>query len=384
MKIQALGDPYLSTGKTSPAPKPPTEAPPADPIDQGPSDHPELQDVTAWKPLPQEPRVFGEGLTSSVLMATLGPLAVAISKSGRAVEEFGKRMGWWDSIGGVTQPLPPSLLNDLPPATMQRPLLLVPGWHTPKDRFNHLVEKLTEDGRNGGRAYYVANGEFFSDIDCTQKAEPCGPEARVFIAVFPKHNTPPDQSAPDLTRTLDAIESFTQQSRIDVTGYSQGGQAARICLDQGKRMGKVLLLGTPNQGSAMARTALGLLDLQKWGYDTEWVLARKPLTQEDRCALGWLLPVSGGSTNPQLSDLNSRFARQKANAEAVAFLGSNSRFTLGRYFLPDRGDGTVTARSLRLEQEPVHFLKDSRHRNHGLLFSNPETYLTMRDYFGWT
>ena len=134
----------------------------------------------------------------------------------------------------------------------------------------------------------------------------------------------------------------------------------------------------------MARTALGLLDLQKLGYDTQWLLARKPLTQEDRAALGWLLPVDTGSRNPQLSDLNSRWDQQKANAESILLLGANSRYTMGRYFMPDRGDSTVTARSLAMDEEQVHFLKDNSHRNHGLLFSNPETYLTMRDYYGWT
>ena len=44
----------------------------------------------------------------------------------------------------------------------------------------------------------------------------------------------------------------------------------------------------------------------------------------------------------------------------------------------------MTARSLAMDEEQVHFLKDNSHRNHGLLFSNPETYLTMRDYCGWT
>src|SRR5690606_21420628 len=98
-----------------------------------------------------EPTFFGRGLTSSLLMAMCGPIAVAVSKAGEALEKLGQRQGWWDELGKTYKPLPPSKLKELPASTLERPFLLVPGFHTPKDRFHHLVEKLTENGANGGR-----------------------------------------------------------------------------------------------------------------------------------------------------------------------------------------------------------------------------------------
>ena len=75
--------------------------------------------------------------------------------------------------------------------------------------------------------------------------------------------------------------------------------------------------------------------------------------------------------------------QKKARTEAVRLVGSHSRPTLGRYFIPVLGDGTVPGNSLQIGDEQPHFLKNRNHRNHGLLFSNPQTYLEMRDFFGW-
>ena len=317
-------------------------------------------------------------------MAVCGPIAVVVSKTGDKLDQLGQKMGWWESLGSIKKPLPPSVLTDLPEARIERPIVLVPGWQTPEDRFDHLAEKLTGDGKNGGRVYYVRNGEFFADLDCSQRMMASDADAKVFVAVFPSANTPPNETADDLGRSLKAIQQLTGSEKVDVTGYSMGGLASRVYLDQGgDAIGKYMMLGTPNQGSSLTRSALGLLDLQQKGYDVQWLLSRKPLTESDRAALGWLRPVDGGSVNPQLSDLNSRWEQQKSRVEMVRLLGSHSRPTLGRYFMPALGDGTVAGFGLKIGSEEPVFLKNHHHRNHGLLFSNPDTYLEMRSFFGW-
>ncbi|MBS2037194.1 alpha/beta fold hydrolase [bacterium] len=339
----------------------------------------------AWTSLEERPQ-FVTGWSSRLLMGVCGPIAVALSKTGNALDQMGQKLGWWQSLGTIKKPLPPSLLTDLPESKIQRPVVLVPGWQTPEDRFDHLAEKLTSDGKNGGRVYYVRDGEFYADLDCTQRMmlEDTRSDGKVFVAVFPSVNTPPNLSAPELAKDLKAISALTGNPKADVVGYSMGGLATRTYLDQGgDRVGKFMMLGTPNRGSALARTSLGLLDLQAKGWDTQWLLSRKPITEDDRNALGWLRPVTGGPANPQLADLNSRWESQKARTEAVRLVGSHSRPTLGRYFIPVLGDGTVPGNSLQIGEENPHFLKNRNHRNHGLLFSNPQTYLEMRDFFGW-
>lgn len=369
MKISTLPSPVLRPAVLRQPPQAPA------PDDQFVPSGPRVEE--AWKPLAQPPRFFNSGL----LMGIFGPVAVVVSKLGEAVDGLGQKMGWWDSLGTITKPLPPSKLNDLPPAKIERPIVLVPGWQTPQDRFDHLAEKLTGNGANGGRVYFVRNGEFFSDLECTKQLMVKDADARVFVAVFPRPNTPPHETASDLAASLKAIQGLTGSAKIDVTGYSMGGLATRVYLDQGgDAIGKFMMLGSPNQGASMARSALGLLDLQAQGYDTDWLLSRKPITEADRQALGWLRPVN---TNPQLADLNTRWDQQKSRVENVRVLGSRSRPTLGPAFLPTLGDGTVPAASLTPPGESAVYLNDSSHRNHGLLFSNPDTYMEMRDFFGW-
>jgi len=381
VKIQAaFRPPALTTVRQTPPPPPDS----GDRVElgqgpQGPKAPP------AWTTLEEKPQ-FRTSLTSGVLMALCGPVAVVLSKAGNALDQMGQRMGWWESLGSIKKPLPPSLLKDLPAAKIERPVVLVPGWQTPEDRFDHLADKLTSNGQNGGRVYYVRDGEFFADLECSERilTAEAKSDGKVFVAVFPSVNTPPDLSAPELAKDLKAIAALTGSPKADVVGYSMGGLATRLYLDQGgEQVGKFMMLGTPNHGSSLARTSLGLLDLNSWGFDTKWLLSRKPITEQDRNALGWLRPVTGGPSNPQLADLNSRWEGQKGRTEAVRLVGSHSRPTLGRYFIPVLGDGTVPGNSLQIGDEKPHFLKDSHHRNHGLLFSNPQTYLEMRDFFSW-
>ncbi len=380
MKIQSAFRPPTPVVTRPSAPSPP----PSDQVDLGGGpDGPKKP--PAWTTLEEKPR-FVTGLGSRMLMALCGPLAVVLSKAGEGLDHLGQKMGWWDSLGSIKKPLPPTLLKDLPEARIQRPVVLVPGWQTPEDRFDHLAEKLTSDGRNGGRVYYVRDGEFFADLDCTKRMMTADvrSDGKVFVAVFPSANTPPNLSAPELAVDLKAISALTGSAKADVVGYSMGGLATRTYLDQGgDQVGKFMMLGTPNRGSALARSSLGLLDLDARGWDTSWLLSRKPITEADRDALGWLRPVTGGAANPQLADLNSRWESQKSRTEAVRLVGSHSRPTLGRFFVPVLGDGTVPGNSLQIGDEKPHFLKDRNHRNHGLLFSNPQTYLEMRDFFGW-
>ena len=367
-------------------PKPPVSRPQLpedlDQVDLSKSP-PDDDSKEAWKGVPGGPTMFPRGIAGSVLMTLAGPLAAALSVCGEALEGLGQGLGWWEQIGSIKRPLPPSLLGPLPAAQVKKPILFVPGWQTPKDRFDHLLTKLTDEGANGGSPVYVANGQFFSDLDCRQPLKTAFADARVFVAVFPSTNTPPHQSGPELRNSLQAIEKLTGQSRIDVAAYSMGGLASQVALDQGQNLGKLMMLATPNQGSALSRAALGLLDLQEQGWNVSWLLSRKPLDETDREALGWGKPVDGGSTNEQLSDLRSRWPVQKARAEAVQLLGSNSRPTFGRYFVPTWGDGTVTASSLQLPDTDTYYLKKPVYSNHGLIFSNPETYLKMRDFFEW-
>lgn len=111
-------------------------------------------------------------------------------------------------------------LKELPKAEISKPVLLVPGWDTPHDRFCPLTEKLTEGGANGGQPYYLRNGEFFSDRDCQVPTE-VPKEAKVFVTVFNSTSESPHTTAPQLQANLQALARLTGEKRPDVMAFSQ-------------------------------------------------------------------------------------------------------------------------------------------------------------------
>jgi pimeloyl-ACP methyl ester carboxylesterase len=309
----------------------------------------------------------------------LGTALVAISKLGEGIEWFGRKTGFFDSFGVISQPMPPSALTDLPDFQLSKPLVLVPGWHTPDDRFDHLAEKLTHDGANGGQAYFMKNGQFYSDSKCTQTASTPGPEARVFISMFNNTSEVPNQTSPQLDHNIETIKQATGADKVDAVGYSMGGLASRTYLDQGgDGMSKLIMLGTPNQGSKLADASLGLLNLKRDGYAIEWLLDRKQLSEADRTALEWLRP-----NNPELVSLNSRWEQQRGQLDDAKAIGSASRWTLNEFGKPVHGNATVPGSSLALPGLDVSLCKNKEFGEHGLLFSNPEVYAGMADFFKW-
>ena len=277
--------------------------------------------------------------------------------------------------------VPDNELGPLPPSTITRPVLFVPGFHTPMHRFDPLVEKLTENQSNGGQPYYVRQGAFYLDRECTQPAPAVDSDARVFVTIFSQPNLPPDEGAVELRQNLESIETLTVSPKVDVAAFSLGGLSTRHYLDEGgDRVGKLQFIGTPNHGSALARMSLGLLDGKDDGYDVDLLLSIKNLGPEDRRALEWLEPSS-----PRLAGMNSRWSKQRAAVESVRHFGSDAKMTVGNKFWlqASRGDGIVTKDSLHLDGMPVRLLEDKKYALHGNLITSPELYDELQDHFGW-
>ena len=54
-------------------------------------------------------------------------------------------------------------LSDQPKVNLSKPLVCVQGFRSKPGGFAPLLDHLTADGKNGGRAYYVKGGQFFLD-----------------------------------------------------------------------------------------------------------------------------------------------------------------------------------------------------------------------------
>lgn len=282
-----------------------------------------------------------------------------------------------------SDPAPPqgdhSPLKDLPAANMTRPLLFVPGWFTSHDTFETLTEKLSKG--NGDQAFYVKSGAFYEDKDCTRPlaAGQIPAEARVFVAVHEHHNDSPSAAAPQLEANLRAVREVSGQPTSDVLAFSQGGLTTRNYLDQGgSGIGKLAMLGTPNQGSSLADASLFMFEARDQGFDVDWLLAEKYLQDSDLPALEWMATES-----QTLEQLNQRWPAQRAGLEDVMIMGSDQRVTIDwdwPFFTG--GDAIVEAENLALPGvEPV-LLEEEPGRHNSLPF-NAEVYLRMHDFFGY-
>ncbi len=267
-------------------------------------------------------------------------------------------------------------LQDVPLVKMDRPYMMVPGWTTRPEKFEALVSRLTEGGRNGGQAYYVRDGEFFADGAMTQPLKSVPSNARVFVQVFHHTLQPPSETAPQLERSIAAIQKATGSEKVDVEGYSMGGLATRVFLDQGGQgVGKVMLLGVPNRGSRFSELSQRVIQ-----RDIGWAMRLANLTVADLPAMSWL----AAGANPHLADLNSRWEQQVARTEGLKIVGSAELPTPSAGGFPLRkGDGMVETRSLTMPGVEVEILRGRPTLQHGALPSDSDVYRERAEFFGW-
>lgn len=269
-------------------------------------------------------------------------------------------------------------LEGEPASTLKRPVMLVPGFTTEITTFEPLMEHLTRDGANGGKPYYLRDGQVYLDPECSQKAEP-DPAARVFRVVpHGKWDAPPDMAA-QLHQDLPAIREFTGASKVDAAAYSMGGISTRLFLDQqGDGVGKLMMIGTPNRGT---RTA----SLCHWAVTqgVGWAMSLAGMEPAALPALAWLRSLDEGE-NPQLASLNDRLEHQMQRLEDVRTVGSDG-FTTPAYaeWGFAEGDSLVEAASLKLKEVCTSILPGGGTKCHQGLPDDPEVYGEMRDFFGW-
>lgn len=275
-----------------------------------------------------------------------------------------------------------SPLKGLPVAAMKRPVMLVPGWDTPHDRFRPLSDKLIEGGANGGHTYYVRNGEFFSDQDCNFPLPPqeLPKDAKVFVTVFNSTSESPHLTAPQMKRNLDAMTKVLPGPAPDVIAYSQGGLCTRTYLENNAdaHIGKLMFVGTPNLGAGLASFSNFVYQAQDRGYDVDFLLSDKNLDPEDRGSIEFMTVGS-----EHLNKLNAHWEQQMARTEGFHVVGYKGTKTFN-YGLPPLkpGDTLVTAENLAPAGVEPTFI-DGAYANHNSLPFNAGAYQAMMKHFAW-
>ena len=263
---------------------------------------------------------------------------------------------------------------------LDRPLLIVPGFNYRLSAFHDLTEKLTENGANGARPYFLRDGQVFLDEKCSTPLPKIPSEARIFIAALHNPNDPPPASAPQVGQDLEMILQATGQAKVDVAAHSMGGLATRKYLDHGgTEVGRFLMVGTPNQGATLAYASLKLLDYHERGWPVSWLMAKQGVKECDRPAYEWLSPHG----RDKIQDLNSRAATQLARVEQAEIMGGSDLKTYGSAMWKVAGDGTVPATALEIPGWTTKLPEKLDCPKHARLFDDPQVYREMADFFQW-
>lgn len=270
-----------------------------------------------------------------------------------------------------------------PRVRLDRPFMTVPGWTTDRVRFEALNAKLTEGGANGGRVLFVKDGQFFADYSATKLvAEAAVPaDARVFETLLTDPHAPPSVTADEIGRNLAAIQRATGADKVDVDAYSMGGLGTRVYLDRGgSAVGRLMMLGTPNQGTRFAELANYIIR-----RDIQFAMGMAGITVADLPALKWMtVDDRRGILNPDLHALNYRWPQQRARVEDCEIVGGQGQLTPASHGwkLFTKGDGLVPVESLSLPGTPAKVLDGEKH--HGFLNNDAAVYREMIRFFGWT
>ena len=162
--------------------------------------------------------------------------------------------------------------------------------------------------------------------------------------------------------------------------YSQGGLATRKFLDEGNdKIGKLMMLGTPNLGAGLADFSKFMYDAQDKGYAVDWLMHSKHLGPDDEASIRFM-----ASDSPVLGDLNTRWDNQMAQTEGFTIVGSAVDKTL-HYGWPLHQDGDTMVEKQHLAPAGVEpqLLEEGPWVKHADLPYSAQVYSKMLDHFDW-
>ena len=274
--------------------------------------------------------------------------------------------------------IPP--LSNAPQVTLEDPFLIAPGWTTKPDKFNDMINHLTQDGQNGGRAVYIREGVAYSDQATTEATE-INANDRVFVAVYDDVLSPPDVTGPQLKDTTDMIKQAVSP-KVDVLGYSMGGIAVRKMLDNGDQtVDQVAFLGTPHTGTRFAGLADYIIR-----RDINFAMNMAGVNADHLPTMAWMKMVDpkDPQSNPQLSALNASAERQVSNTNEMISIGSSGLATITKpWGGTEGGDGLVQQSSLHLDGAETVVLPGRGNKQHGALPSDTDAFIEMAKFFDW-
>lgn len=265
-----------------------------------------------------------------------------------------------------TDPGPqPVKLPDGPPPALNRPVIFLHGFNGSAESWEHMAEWLSSDGSNkdGG---VIKAGEF-ANLDS---------QAKLFSLKLSRPYNSVEKNTAELKEAVEAITRATGSPEVDLVVHSLGGLNARSYLqDSEEKVNKLVMLGTPNHGSALAN--MERFFRENFDYPilppTDDAEVRRVLEQlsVDK------LDGDKNPKNPWLRELNDSWAQQRERADSLLIAGAGIPTVTGGPGITIFGDGVVTRRSAKLkgiERKTTWF------RTHGALLKSAKVMETTAKF----
>ncbi len=272
--------------------------------------------------------------------------------------------------------------HQMEPFKLQKPLLIVPGWKTSRDRFNPAAAALA--GQDS-QPIFVKAGAFYQDSEATQPLPPVqvGPDQKVFVMVHDYAGNSAHQIADQMEACVATISSRTGVDSADIhtAGYSNGGKGIAEYVSRGNSVASFFSLAVPHSGSAQASGLYRAIEAEDRGYPTGTLLRLAQVDSRDYEALDDLRPEG---------ELTQRHRREWPELEGrmgvATFVGTGAKPTMKEgesWFAriamevssPSQpGDGRVTIESAAPSGEKLQLVSDGDLTDHDTLPFNGEVW----------
>jgi pimeloyl-ACP methyl ester carboxylesterase len=239
----------------------------------------------------------------------------------------------WSDAGAEPVKLPESA----PPA-LQRPVVFLHGFTGSASGFDHIAEWLTSGDDPVNKSGGIIDAGNFDNLD---------PEANLFSLRLSRSYNSVEKNAAELKDTINAVLEKTGAQEVDLVVHSLGGLNARAYLqNDDERVNKLVQIGTPNHGSALA-------NMERFFRDNFDYPIKPPVDDPEVRRVLEQLSVDKNDgdkqpKNPWLRALNDDWANQRDAAEVMIVAGAGIPTVTGGPGLTIFGDGVVTRRSAKM------------------------------------
>ena len=226
-----------------------------------------------------------------------------------------------------------------PPPALPRPVIFLHGFNGKAEGWDNVIDWLASGDEPQNRSGGIVDAGQFDNLDS---------EANLFSLRLSRPYNSVERNKEELKATVEAVLEATGADEVDLVVHSLGGLNARHYLqDDNEKVNKLVMIGTPNHGSALANAE------RVFRENFDFPIFPPTSDPEADRILQQLsvdtLKSDGTPNNPWLRELNNDWTEQREQADILLIAGAGIPTLTEGPGITTFGDGVVTRRSATLE-----------------------------------